>query len=672
MQWAFLVSLVMASAFAVVTSSTYDELENEYLLDRLVRDYPRTYLDHYMRRTERHYDDQSYLQRSERNSAEELAKEPGISIKCNDPEATTFFQTLDRIQQEWKNHLSNASFRYSTDVNDANQKAMAKMAVKYEKVNDALTRESRSFNVKKLDPSCAKMLRWQQLSDSPRSEKDRRELTDLGSKLSAGYANAEACDKETGECYKGETDLVAMFADVNTGYDKLRWAWEAWANATKHLKEDYVKFVELMNRGAKENGYSDEGEFWRIGEMDDKDFVKKAFKIWEKVKPMYEQLHAYVRHKLMERYPGKLEPKKPIQAHLLGNLWGQQWQNILPIVIPYPEAPLTDVTDNMKSQGYTVNKMFRTAEAFFRSIGLYNMTDKFWERSMFVEPPDKVAQCHASASDLFDKDRDDYRIKLCAKVSQNDLLTIHHEMGHVEYYMCYRNQPVPFRSGANTGFHEAVGDTIALSVMTPGHLQKIGLATKMGDSKEMAEKRSINFLMRVALEKLAFLPYGLLIDTWRWSVFNGSVGPNEYNHKWWDLRVKIQGHMPPVDRDSSDFDPGSKYHIPDNTPYIRYFVSFLTQFQFHKALCELAGHQGPLHDCDIYKSKAAGKKFKEMLSLGSSKSWEDAMQILTGKKYIDVTAIEKYFEPLIKWLKDENKKNGNYVGWETTNLGVKY
>ncbi|XP_064594923.1 angiotensin-converting enzyme-like [Liolophura sinensis] len=486
-----------------------------------------------------------------------------------------------------------------------------------------------------------------------------KRLSELTSQMEGMYSKGEVC-LEKDRCLEIEPDLTRLMAS-SRDYHELAKAWEGWRNVTgKLMKPLYEEFVDLSNEAARASGiYNDTGVAWRsaYGKNDTlADDLEEQFK---KVRPFYEQLQAYVRGKLRQVYGKALFPTSGhIPAHLLGNMWAQQWNNIYDIVKPYKDQPAIDVTPELKKQKFTALRMFKTSEEFYKSIGLLPMPETFWNDSMITKPTDgRKVVCHASAWDF--SNRHDYRIKMCTDITMEDLIVIHHEMGHIQYYLQYKDLPITYRTGANPGFHEAVGDTLALSVSTPGHLRKIGLLTSSNTSYES----TINFLLKIALEKIAFLPFGYLIDQWRWSVFSGETQPRDYNEKWWDLRCKYQGVSPPVTRHETDFDPGAKYHVASNTPYIRYFVSFIVQFQFHKALCDAAGHKGPLHECDIYRSKEAGTLLSDMLKMGASKPWPDAMYRITGQREMDAGALMEYFQPLIDWLKEQNVNEN--LGWST-------
>lgn len=489
-------------------------------------------------------------------------------------------------------------------------------------------------------------------------------INSLQAQMESIYSKGTVPAKENGKPLLLDPDLGEIMT-FSRDYDTLEYVWKGWRDAVgPALKPKFAELVGNMNTAAREYGMPDVGMAWRLTDFEDDNIGETAAKLWVKVKPLYEELHAYVRRKLMEKYPNRgIEENGPIPAHLLGNMWAQEWTDIFDIVMPYPDAPTPDFTAALKAK-YDAKGLFKLAEGFFTSIGLDYMTDIFWEKSMIVKPPNRDVVCHASADSMMADE--DFRIKMCTSINKEDFETVHHEMGHVEYYMQYEKQPMLFQEGANAAFHEAVGDTIALSAMTPAHLKAIGLIDKdeVDDDSDDISESDINYLMQQALKKVAFLPFGYLMDLWRWDVFSGKTTPEEYNKHWWHLRLKYQGLKPPVERTENDFDPGAKYHIASNVPYLRYFGSFMAQFQFQQAMCDAKNHTGPLFKCDVYQSKEAGELLKSMLSLGCSKPWPEAMQEMTGQKDFRPDAILKYFDPLLKWLKKENKKHKNKAGWK--------
>ncbi|XP_078487135.1 angiotensin-converting enzyme-like [Ciona intestinalis] len=490
------------------------------------------------------------------------------------------------------------------------------------------------------------------------NEADLNQYNDLTGGMEATYSTATVTMPD-GRVLNLDPDLTALMA-TSRDYNELKYAWKGWYEAAgRPIREDYETFVALSNKASVADGFTDTGEYWRSWYEMNGQLEATVDALWAELQPLYTELHAYVRRKLYEKYGSNyINLKAPIPAHLLGNMWAQQWGNIYDLVEPYSGKTGVDATPAMQSQGYDAMKMFKTSEEFFVSLGLDEMTDEFWANTMFVKPTDRDVVCHASAWDFYNKV--DFRIKMCTVVNMEDLITIHHEMGHIQYYQQYKDQPIPFRGGANPGFHEAVGDTLALSVSTPKHLNKIGLLDKVEEDDEA----DINYLLSQAMDKIAFLPFGLMIDKWRWSVFSGDTPKAKYQDKWDQLRKDLQGITPPVERDgTTDFDPGAKYHVPANTPYIRYFVSFVVQFQFYKSMCDASGHQGPLYKCDFYQSKEAGAKLQKMLELGSSKPWQFAMNEITGSEDMSTLALQEYFDPLTTWLKQKNLDNGDTPGW---------
>ena len=492
----------------------------------------------------------------------------------------------------------------------------------------------------------------------PRDPAKVAKLADLSTKLEGMYGTGKYCkDGQTGEQCRDIEALGKVMAE-SRDYDELLDVWTGWRKIGPPMKPLYTEFVSLMNDGARELGFADTGALWKGGyDMSPEDFEKEADRLWQQVKPLYEQLHCYVRAELGKHYgEDKVPASGPIPAHLLGNMWAQEWNNVFELVRPYPAGgSKIDIDGALKKQKYTPLKMVQSAESFYRSVGLAALPKGFWDRSLFVKPRDREVVCHASAWDI-DPPGEDIRIKMCIDPTEEDLITIYHELGHIYYYVYYRDQPFLFQSGAHDGFHEAIGDALTLS-MTPSYYQKVGLINSYRED----DKALINIQLKQALEKIAFLPFGKLIDQWRWDIFSGKTKPTDYNAAWWKLRLDYQGIAPAVKRSEADFDPGAKYHIPANTPYTRYFLARILQFQFHRAMCEVAGHQGPLHTCSIYGSKAAGDKLASMLAMGNSQPWPDALEKLTGSRQMDASAIIDYFAPLMTWLKKANE--GRTCGW---------
>ncbi|TNE62394.1 MAG: peptidase M2 family protein [Alphaproteobacteria bacterium] len=450
-------------------------------------------------------------------------------------------------------------------------------------------------------------------------------------------------------------DMMEIMANDHDP-ERLLAAWDGWRKISMPMKADYARMVDIANEGATELGYKDVGAMWRAGyDMDPDEFAAMVDKLWADVKPLYDALHCHVRAKLSDYYGDRVVPDQgPIPAHLLGNMWAQEWGNIYPLVKPEGvEGASLDVTSLLVDKGYDAKKMAATAEGFFVSLGFEPLPQTFWERSLFTRPQDREVTCHASAWDIDGKD--DLRIKMCARVNAEDFVTFHHELGHNFYQRAYKNQDPMYRTGANDGFHEAIGDMVALS-MTPGYLQQIGLIDTVPAGGD-----PVPALMRQALDKVAFLPFGLMVDKWRWQVFSGAVQPAQYNEAWWKLREEYQGLKAPNERPADAFDPGAKYHIPGNTPYMRYFLARILQFQFYKAACDQAGWTGPLHECSIYGNKEVGEKFKAMLEMGASKPWPEALEAFTGSREMSGDAILAYFAPLKEWLDEQNKNRT--CGW---------
>ncbi len=488
---------------------------------------------------------------------------------------------------------------------------------------------------------------------TPSDPKASAEVTRLATSLEGTYGKGKYCPGGSRKCLDIE-DITRILATSTNPTDLLD-AWRGWHTISRPMRNDFARFVQLSNQGARELGFKDTGAMWRSKyDMAPDDFSRELDRLWDQVRPLYLSLHAYVRSRLREKYgPSVVPANGPIPADLLGNIWAQDWSNIYKLVAPPNADPGYDLTEILKSRKTDAVQMAHYGENFFKSLGFAPLPQTFWERSLFTKPRDREVVCHASAWDL--DSVDDLRIKACLDITAEDFTTVHHELGHNFYQRAYDRQPFLFRDSANDGFHEAIGDTIALSI-TPEYLVKIGFIRTAPDAS-----KDIGLLLMRALEKVAFLPFGLMIDEWRWKVFSGEVTPEKYNQAWWDLRLKYQGVAPPVPRNENDFDPGAKFHVPANVPYMRYFLADILQFQFHRALAKVSGCTGPLHRCSIYGNQEAGRRLNAMLEMGASRPWQDALYTLTGQCQMDATAIRDYFAPLQKWLDEQNR--GKPMGW---------
>jgi len=512
--------------------------------------------------------------------------------------------------------------------------------------------QSKRFNGVDLPADLQRKMKLLKLSltlPAPSDPAEREELTKIAASMEGDYGKGKYCPEgDKGKCLS-LSDLEEIMTNSRDP-EELKKAWLGWHQIAVPIRKDYVRFVELSNKGAKEMGFKDTGAMWREKyDMEPDAFSAEMERLWQQVKPLYDSLYTYTRHKLSEKYGKDIVPEdKPIPAHLLGNMWAQTWGNVYPILAPATSDRGYDLTKTLKARNTDAKQMVRYGEGFFTSLGFEQLPPTFWDRSLFAKPVDHDVVCHASAWDI-DLEKD-VRLKMCVNINEEDFSTVHHELGHNYYQMAYAGQPFLFRDSANDAFHEAIGDTIALSV-TPPYLKQLGLIDKVPEPSA-----DIGFLLNRALDKVAFLPFGYLVDQWRWKVFSGEIKPEDYNKAWWDLREKYQGVAPPAPRSEQDFDAGAKYHVPANTPYARYFLAAILQFQFHRALCREAGFNGPLYQCSIYGNKKAGDKLHAMLAMGLSKPWPDALKAMTGEDKMDATAIIDYFAPLKTWLDEQNGK----------------
>ena len=543
-------------------------------------------------------------------------------------DATTFVDEAEKklaaanVEQQRTAWVAENFITYDTQIlaAEANEKqinlavGLAKKAATYDRTSDLKYDTRRKLDLIKLAVT----------TPGPSDPKKTTEMAKIAAEMDALYGTAK---------YDGlDVEAITKIMQKDRNPKRLLEVWHGWHSTARKLKPLYARFVELTNEGARELGYKDTGVLWRSKyDMPPDAFAAEADRLWQQVKPLYDSLHRHVSAKL------GIAPGKPIPAHLLGNIWAQEWGNIYEVVAPKNANPGYDLTPILEArQELDAVGLVRMGEHFFTSLGFAPLPQSFWERSLFTKPRDREVVCHASAWDI--DDDEDLRIKMCISKTADYFETIHHELGHSFYQRAYNRQPFLYRDSANDAFHEAIGDTIALSI-TPRYLVQIGLL-----DKEPPAEADIPLLLRDALDKIAFLPFGIMIDKWRWRVFSGEIGPEDYNKAWWDLRLQYQGIAPPEPRSEDDFDPGAKYHIAANVPYMRYFLARILQFQFHRALT--TDQHGPLHRRSIYGNRAAGERLRAMLSMGRSRPWPDALEALTGQREMDATAMLDYFAPL--------------------------
>ncbi|HNN96137.1 MAG TPA: M2 family metallopeptidase [Pseudomonadota bacterium] len=612
----------------------------------------------------------------------EVVKPTGPSVE----DAARFMDETEAELRVIGTRHERLSFLANTFINHDTESLVAAADAESMEVLARRIKDSHRFDGVKLPPDLKRKfdnLRLSQVLAAPPEAAEREELAKIAAAMEAHYGKAKYCRMVTPpqpaqpqaqattpgapppapvavaapqpvqKCQS--LDDLERTLKTSRSYDELLDAWGGWHEQAKALRGPYSRYVALANKGARDAGYSDVGALWRAKyDMPPDAFAADVERLWQQVQPLYKSLHCYTRMKLRQTYGARVPDSGPIPAHLLGNMWAQDWGNVWPLVAPAGKARSLDVAAALVRKKTTPQALVKYGENFFTSLGLDPLPDTFWQRSMFVRPRDRDVVCHASAWDI--TSRGDLRLKMCIELDADNFKTVHHELGHIYYYWYYRDQPLLFQSGANDGFHEGIGDTIALSI-TPQYLKKIGLLDQVNESPA----DDVAFLLRDALDRVSFLPFGKLIDQWRWQVFSGQTKPEDFNKAWWELRARYQGVAPAVTRTEDHFDPGAKYHIPANVPYMRYFLAHILQFQFHRALCQAAGHTGPLYKCSVYGNRAAGDKLKAVLAMGASHTWQEAMQTIAGTDQIDANALLEYYQPLQGWLDEQTKSQK--CGW---------
>jgi len=571
-------------------------------------------------------------------------------------EAQEFMNKAEAQLSDLSVKVQRASWVQENFITDDTQAMAADAIDEVTAVTTQLVEQAKRFDGLTLPPDLTRKFMLLKLSLTAPAPKDatlRREMTEIGVSLDADYGKGKYCRKN-GECL----DITAIEKLMSTSRDPetLKEVWTGWHAIAPPMRQRYARFVDLSNQGSREIGFKDTGALWRANyDMTPEEFSADLERLWNQVRPLYLSLHTFVRWKLAGKYgPNVVPPDGPIPAHLLGDPWAQQWGNIYDLLgVQEDKGGGVNVTELLKKKNLDPKSMVKYGEGFFTSMGFAPLPPTFWERSLFTKPADRDVVCHASAWDV--DNFDDLRVKMCIQVRGTDFVTIHHELGHNFYQRAYKDQPFMFKNGANDGFHEAIGDAIALAI-TPEYLHKVGLLENVPQASN-----DIPELLKQALDRVAFLPFGLMIDQWRWKVFSGEIASADYNKAWWALRLKYQGVAPPMQRSEADFDPGAKYHVAANVPYTRYFLAHILEFQFYRALCRESGYKGPLNRCTFYGSKEAGAKFNKMLAMGQSKPWPDALEVLTGERQTDAGALLEYFAPLKQWLDEQNI--GKKVGW---------
>jgi peptidyl-dipeptidase A len=584
-------------------------------------------------------------------------------------EARTFLDSAERTLADLNYRASTAAWVAATYITDDTELLSADAQERLNVAVQQLAVGTQRFTRTALPPlerRKMELLRLSLVAPPPGDPAKASELTKLTVGLEADYGRGRYCRRgalgstdmsgKDSTCYQ-IGDLSKALAESRDPRVLLD-AWRGWHSIAPPMRDRYSRFVELSNEGARTLGFDDLGTMWRSAyDMPPDAFAADVERLWKQVEPLYVALHAFVRTRLNAQYGDSIVPRDGlIPAHLLGNMWAQEWGNIYGVVAPAGSTRSYDLTSLLRAKRMDQVAMVRTAEGFFTSLGFDSLPPTFWERSMIVKPRDRDVVCHPSAWDIDAKD--DLRIKMCTEVTGEDFVTVHHELGHNFYQRAYNQQPTLFQNGANDGFHEAIGDAVALSI-TPAYLVRIGLL-----DREPPTSADTALLLQQAMDKVAFLPFGLLIDQWRWKVFSGEITPADYNKGWWDLRARYQGIKPPMARSEADFDPGAKYHVPANVPYTRYFLARILQFQFYRAMCRDAGHVGPLHRCSFYGSREAGARLARMLQSGQSQPWQETLFAMTGERNIDAAALIDYFAPLKTWLDAQNA--GKPTGWSAS------
>jgi len=571
--------------------------------------------------------------------------------------AQAFVDNSERELMGRSEYEGRIAWVYNTNINFDTEWLLQRADAEGTEARVRIASEAARYQGLNLTPETQRRLNMLRLGltlPAPQREGAAAELSAITTRLASTYSTGRI-DYQGRQVTLDELETL-MGTERNPA--RLQEMWTEWHDVATPMHDDYARMVEIANEGARDLGYENVAQMWLSKyDMPAADMEQEVERLWGQMQPFYEQLHCYVRTRLNARYGDAVVPLgEPIRADLLGNMWAQDWSALMPVVRPRGSAQTYDTTQLLTRAGYTPVTMTEAAERFYTSLGMAELPDTFWERSLLTRPRDRDVVCHASAWDI--DNVEDLRVKQCIQINAEHFQTIHHELGHNFYQRAYNQQPFLFRDGAHDGFHEAIGDFIALNI-TPEYLVEIGLLRRNQVPSAAADT---NLLLEQALGKISFLPFALAMDQWRWQVFDGRITPDQYNNAWWELRERYQGIRPPVERSAAGFDPGAKYHIANNVPYLRYFLSYVLQFQFYEAACQQAGWEGPLHRCTVYGNREVGERFNRMLEMGSSQPWPDALEAFTGTRQMDGGSMVRYFQPLMTYMEEQNR--GQDCGWD--------
>lgn len=418
--------------------------------------------------------------------------------------------------------------------------------------------------------------------------------------------------------------------------------WEASKEVGVVLKDGLVNLQRLRNKTVQALGYKDFFQYqvsdygMTVDEM--REVCEGMIKdIW----PLYREIHTWARYTLAEKYGAEVPEMLP--AQWLPDRWGQDWQGIA-------EAKGLNIDEQLKN--YSAEWVVKKGEEFYVSLGFPNLPQSFWNlSSLYPVSPDSgfKKNTHASAWHMdFDKD-----VRSLMSVIPNTRWwsTSLHELGHIYYYISYSNPNVPIilREGANRGFHEAIGSMIGLASLQSPFLKEMGL---MNQDYKIDNTQA---LLNEALDYIPFIPWSAGVMTeFEYELYSKNLPEDQFNKMWWELVKKYQGIISPNERGEMYCDAATKTHINDDAgQYYDYAIANVLLFQFHTYIASKILKQDP-YATNYYGSKEVGKWMYDVLSPGATVDWRELLKESTGSE-MSAKALVDYFEPLMKWLKEENK-----------------
>jgi peptidyl-dipeptidase A len=439
------------------------------------------------------------------------------------------------------------------------------------------------------------------------------------------------------------TNDIDEILATETNPEKRLAAWNASKEIGPTLKDGLINLRRLRNETVKALGYPDYFSY-QVSDygLSTPEMMELMKRLNAELRPLYRELHTYARYELARKYNMKEVPDY-LPAHWLPNRWGQDWSRMVKV-----EGLNVDSVLVAKGAEWVVKE----GESLYTSIGFPSLPQTFWEQSsLYPYPADSVIKKNNHASAWHLDLNHDVRSLMSVEPNSDWFQTSNHELGHIYYFLSYTNPDVPpiLRNGANRAFHEAIGSMMGLAAMQKPYLVGRGLLS------ESTRTDSIQTLLAEALQYVVFIPFAAgTMSEFEKALYADNLPESEWNKKWWELVKANQGIVPPSERGEEWCDASTKTHINDDpAQYYDYALSYVILFQLHQHIAENILHQDP-RATNYYGIKEVGDFLQQIMRTGATKDWRLVLKEATGED-MNAKAMLRYFEPLISWLKEQNK-----------------